>query len=382
MFEINNKNKYHYIIVLSLTLFILLFFIGCFFSPFGSIYVTSNPSGAQISIDGMDTGKTTPALISNLNPGTHNILLTLDNPSLSISNSIIVEAGQTISVNIELLPEAKYRALCIGIDVYKNPAIINLKAPPFDVRRMQDIFENARFGNKNTNFITINTLIGEQATHSNIIDAINYTFSFANENDISYFYFSGHGWNGMGKSTILPYDSRLDDESMDISVVELADILGKIPGIKVVIIDACYSGGFIGKGLFSEKRDINRELQEFNNNVLNAFSSQSALNSDLAKGTLATNGFKVIVSASGKQQCFETSSPHPLDGHPYGYFTAALCEGCGYNNSFIFPSPADRNMDRKITLNEIYQYISLKLSHLEQDAQIYPANSTFSFLEY
>lgn len=380
MFEISKKNKY-YLIILGLTLFVILFFCGCFFFPYGSLYITSNPSGAQIFIDGVDTGETTPALIPDLYQGTHDILLTLDNPFLNKSESVIIEQGQIVSVNIDLLPETKYRALCVGIDVYKNPAIVNLQAPPFDVRRIHQIFENARFNNRQTGFSIINSLIGEQATRSNIVNAINSTFSLAGENDVSYFYFSGHGWSENGVSTILPHDARFSDDSLDISAGELADILGKIPGKKVVIIDSCYSGGFIGKGMITRGVINNEDLRVFNNNILNVFSSQNRDNFDFAKGNLAANGFQVIVSATGKQQCFETSNPHPVDRYPYGYFTASLCEGCGYN-SFIYPYPADSNMDRKVDFNEIYHYISSKLSHLEQDVQIYPLNSTSSFVEY
>ena len=43
------------------------------------IYITSEPSEAVIEIDGKDTGKTTPAFLTDLQPGKHIINLTSDN---------------------------------------------------------------------------------------------------------------------------------------------------------------------------------------------------------------------------------------------------------------------------------------------------------------
>ena len=41
----------------------------------GSIFVQSNPPGATIFIDGVDTGFLTPKMINNLTAGNHNISL-------------------------------------------------------------------------------------------------------------------------------------------------------------------------------------------------------------------------------------------------------------------------------------------------------------------
>ena len=95
---------------------------------------------------------------------------------------------------------------------------------------------------------------------------------------------------------------------------------------------------------------------------------------------MASDGFKVITSAKGAQVCWETLN-HPVDGNPFAYFSASLCEGCDYND-FSFPAPADTNLDRQITLEEIYQYINNSLIYLDQDVQVYPQNSSFVFIEY
>lgn len=377
-----SRNK-NYVINSILIILIILFFNGCFLFPYGSLYVTSNPSGAKIFLNGADTGKITPALIDNIFQGSHTILLTLENPVMSKAEIVVVEQGQTSSVNIELLAEAKYRALLVGIDKYKEPGIMNLIAPPFDVDRLHQVFDKARFGDRKASFSAINSLVGTQATRTDIFEGIASTFSQASSEDVSCFYYSGHGWVKDGKSTILPHDAKIFDDSLDISVEELAFVLGNIPGTKIVIMDACHSGGFIGKGLHFRGIADSEDLQRFNDNVIDTFASYDLSGLESVRSNLAIQGFQVIVSATGSQQCFETINPHPIDGNPYGYFSKFLCEGCGYNH-FNFPYLADLNRDRKVTINEIYQYICTGISqtHVKQDAQVYPLNSSFVFIEY
>ena len=76
-----------------------------------------------------------------------------------------------------------------------------------------------------------------------------------------------------GKSTIIPYDAKINDDSNGITVDELAAALGSIPGTKVVIMDTCYSGGFIGKDFNPLGIAGSENLKEFNANILDTFAS-------------------------------------------------------------------------------------------------------------
>ena len=80
-------------------------------------------------------------------------------------------------------------------------------------------------------------------TKKQTLDAIAKTFASATENDISIFYFSGHGSFTGGTAYINSTD-------YSISVDELAAALNKIPGKIVVLLDSCHSGGFINKGAY------------------------------------------------------------------------------------------------------------------------------------
>ncbi|MBA7586635.1 hypothetical protein ES708_28638 [subsurface metagenome] len=90
-----------------------------------------------------------------------------------------------------------YRAYCVGVGDYiyfpDSYGTTDLPGPLYDVDRMRQAFGYCKFGLSNTGFSTISYLKDWQATKSNILQGITNVFSEADYNDISYFYFSGHG---------------------------------------------------------------------------------------------------------------------------------------------------------------------------------------------
>ncbi|MFZ5974314.1 MAG: caspase family protein [Bacillota bacterium] len=80
-------------------------------------------------------------------------------------------------------------------------------------------------------------------------------FYGADSNDVSVFYFSGHGtdYDENGRTAIVLSDGAVD-ELMSVDALEAA--LHKIPGIKVVILDSCFSGGMIGRSYSTSKQSV------------------------------------------------------------------------------------------------------------------------------
>ena len=68
---------------------------------FGSVYVTSNPSGAAVMLDGESTGKVTPCTIEEVKSGEHEIQLYKENYTPVVQNVTIID-GQTIPMDISL----------------------------------------------------------------------------------------------------------------------------------------------------------------------------------------------------------------------------------------------------------------------------------------
>jgi hypothetical protein len=258
---------------------------------------------------------------------------------------------------------------------------IDLPGPPFDVNRVCNTLSKCRFGTSNTSFSKIWYSTDWSATKSNILQEIANVFSEADYNDVSYFYFSGHGIWKNNISYLCPTEvNYLSPMSTYISVDELEAALSAIPGTKVVFLDSCYSGGFIGKAM-DEIITSKEKLASFNNDVINIFSLAES------KRLLTTNEYRVLTSCHYYQQCMGLSPTTPGDFEPFGVFTMALCEGCGYSGSY----PADTNLDNVVSLQEAYLYVRNWVAELDaqlpyisitQDVQIYPDNSTFTIVEY
>jgi hypothetical protein len=317
-------------------------------------YSSSNPDYATVSNSGTVTA---------VSDGFTTITISYSEGGVTRTTSAEITIG-TATQN-----EVVYRALCVGIGDYIQGSDNDLNAPPYDVDRIRQILQQCRFGTLNTTFSNISYLKDWQATKSNILQGISSAFSGADSNDISYFYFSGHGSRLGNTSYICPADITSFVDSA-ISVDELESALSAIPGIKVVFLDSCYSGGFIGKG--REEIIVSREeLASFNNEVINIFSQAQS------KGLLTTNRYKVLTSCHYYQVCWEI---RPEEGDPFGVFTMALCDGCGYSGSY----PADTNIDTMVSLQEAYLYVKnwVFSYRISQDVQIYPNNSTFSIVEY
>ncbi len=267
--------------------------------------------------------------------------------------------------------EVVYRALLIGVGDYMYDAT-DLPSPPYDVDRMIQILNQSQL-----EFSTIWYLKNQEATRSKILQRIATTFSGANGNDVSYFYYAGHGARNKSTSTsyLLPTDYN-GYTNTAISVSQLESALSAIPGTKVVFLDTCHSGGFIGK----EKIISEEELESFNDEVISIFSQNEY------KTLLTSNEYKVLTACRKDQYGWEISSPTD-SFDPYGLFTKALVEGCGYYGNY----PADANNNAQVSLQEAYKYIKSWVAtwiaehnfpQIKQVVQVYPNDSAYPVVEY
>jgi len=335
------------------------------------IYTSSNNTCATVNSSGTITG---------ISPGEVIITVSYTEEGITETDKILVNI-KNVPTEISIIPPEQddiiYRALLAGIGDYKNDDGINiadLNAPPYDVDRILHVFNQCKFGSGEVEFSLINSLKDFSATKSAILSGINSSFSEADNNDVSYFYFSGHGYldPSTNVSYLCPTDTALTlDLDTMISVNELEYYLSGIKGIKIVILDSCHSGGFIGKGEAEIEMNFNN-LVSFNNSIVDFFSTGTS------KDLLAQNQYKVLTSCHYNEPCVEFSS-HMVDGNPFGLFTATFCKGCGYNDGTYY---ADFDYNTKVILHEAYSYIKSNLILYEQDVQVYPTNTTFTIAEY
>ncbi len=85
----------------------------------GSIYVTSNPAGAQIWIDGVNTSQVTPDTIKNLDEGVYNVTLKLADYN-DATFSVSVTSGQTSDLTNVVLVLNIEKTLYGPVKIYES----------------------------------------------------------------------------------------------------------------------------------------------------------------------------------------------------------------------------------------------------------------------
>ena len=242
-----------------------------------------------------------------------------------------------------------------------------------------------------------------------ILSSISSTFGNASYNDVSLFYYSGHGANSLGADgNPTSYHAALVGTFQTyVSIARLKTELDKIPGKKVIIIDACHSGQFIARdGTVTQVSS-----SAFNSQVVNLFANDDQFSGDVSRTAVvlaadgsellseeapefidragetnfAKSGYYVITACRSEEKSVSTGYDSNGDGkidRYFGLFTYGLCYGNGWNlarNSAISSLNADLNKDSKVTLYEAYVYakVMAQSHNPNQTAQIWPENSAF-----
>lgn len=242
-----------------------------------------------------------------------------------------------------------------------------------------------------------------------ILSSISSTFGNASYNDVSLFYYSGHGANSLGADgNPTSYHAALVGTFQTyVSIARLKTELDKIPGKKVIIIDACHSGQFIARdGAVTQVSS-----SAFNSQVVNLFANDDQLSGNVSRTAVvlaadgsellseeapafidraddtnfAKSGYYVITACRSEEKSVSTGYDSNGDGkidRYFGLFTYGLCYGNGWNlarNSAISSLNADLNKDSKVTLYEAYVYakVMAQSHNPNQTAQIWPENSAF-----
>lgn len=242
-----------------------------------------------------------------------------------------------------------------------------------------------------------------------ILSSISSTFGNASYNDVSLFYYSGHGANSVGADgNPTSYHAALVGTFQTyVSIARLKTELDKIPGKKVIIIDACHSGQFIARdGAVTQVSS-----SAFNSQVVNLFANDDQLSGDVSRTAVvlaadgsellseeapafidraddtnfAKSGYYVITACRSEEKSVSTGYDSNGDGkidRYFGLFTYGLCYGNGWNLArkvAISSLNADLNKDSKVTLYEAYVYakVMAQSHNPNQTAQIWPENSAF-----
>ena len=241
------------------------------------------------------------------------------------------------------------RALLIGVDEFVSrqstyPSSTN------NVFAMQESLQASR-----DPFEAI--VIPQQALTSvkALTELIQTSFMDADADDVSYLYISTHGVYDVDDGTepaLLLSDGSTEER---ITPAQLEAAFLGIAGKKVILLDACYSGAFIGKGM---------RIQPSNVYFLG-------------------DDFKVITSSGAMEESWywntaQSESMTDVQGYQQGafYFTQTLSQSINPRYDFY----ADANRDGDITLTELYN--ALLENHPASTPQVYPQEDDFVVFSY
>lgn len=246
-----------------------------------------------------------------------------------------------------------YRALLVGNTYPGEDA--SLEGPDHDIVGMARMLARQ----KGTPYHVTSKL---NATASGIRSAIATAFAGADGNDVSLFYFSGHGINS-SSSDFLGALCGVRDTYVTVS--NLREWLDTVPGSKIVLLDSCHSGNHINKSVGGDGFDP----EKFNASVIAAFSAQT-------KGNLASGNYYVITSSSKNQ----TSISLGYGGYYVGLFTYGVAKGSGYEMFDLTECSwfADVNGNGDLTLGEVYDYVvsTVQSYRYSQSTQYYGSPNT------
>ena len=268
-------------------------------------------------------------------------------------------ATSTNYATLNVTVPVKYRALVIGQNAYTSRP---LKGCINDADGMKLMLTSL------TNKYTVTEKTDQTA--SQIVASINSTFADATDNDVSLFYYSGHGVQDTG--TLVGVDDY------GISLDYLASILANVPGHVIVILDSCYSGMLIHSGREKE------ELARINENIIATFrkydhGTMTAGLGDETNHSLTSSHFSVLTACAYNEESQEYYYV------PRGAFTDAFLKGLGhaFNESTVRyqpysgSMPADTNKNSSVALYEAYYYAynGVKASGYTQNVQYFGTGS-------
>ena len=216
-----------------------------------------------------------------------------------------------------------------------------------------------------------------------MLEAIGTCFAGADETDVSLLYYNGHG---AGDGSLIGADAALSR----LSPGALRNALDAIPGRKVVLVDACYSGKIIGaeseatgtetlrnggslqdlKGAAAESAEDGRP-GDFVNAFRSAFRTRT-------RGGTDTGQYFIITASQGNEASYETHIRYGSAEKVMGIFTYVFCRGCGWNGvtGSRCNLMADANGDQAVSIGEAWIYamqIGQSYPNIGQTAEAWPA---------
>ena len=315
-------------------------------------YVGAKGSGLsyqwQTSKDGGSTW--TNSSLTGYNTDTLRIVASTDRNGYMFRCIVKNSAGQQMISDAAKLKveKTRYRALLVANNYAGTES--EILAPSNNA--------DALYGTLNNLDMFKTITVKKEISANGILNSISDAFGDAKSDDVSLFYFAGHGVESEYTSylgALCGYTgSGLDYLLLD----NLAGKLSNVPGKVIIMLDSCYSGAAIGKDIGTDASE------EFNKRVLEAFSGykmDGTRSDDVSNWQDFTDSKFIVLTAATYSKSSWMIWHEDLGWYTWrGLFSNALIEALGGtypSGDYIGSVPADVNGDNKISLGELYDYI-------------------------
>jgi hypothetical protein len=257
-------------------------------------------------------------------------------------------AGALLAAGLALLASCTFDlnydkyGIVYGISDY--PGTVNdLGSAHLDAQAMRDLLAEQGYQ------VIPYTHTDADATYTHLVADRDTIAAVATLDDLFVFFFSGHGGravSGTGGGTENTPETDAKEEYIalydwDLTDDELADLVRTIPcARKVIILDACFSGGFISNSL--EADAIPPDYSQRPDGIFGSLGNAIYLYANFQDyGSDIPPGEALVIAASGEQDyAYETDD----NGVMTGYLLESATKG-------------DLNFDGYITVSESYFYI-------------------------
>ena len=223
-------------------------------------------------------------------------------------------------------------------------------------------------------------------TVAGVQKAVYETFKDAEDGDINYFYYSGHGVQkgsgGAKESTLFLAKGQY------MTAKDLAAAFEGVKGRNILVMDCCYTGGMVSRNV--QETSVSEGFAE---DFVDAFQEAVSDSGTRARSALTSSEFQLLMAAGEEELCWqqkisESNETPEEEAVETGLFTATLSYGCGVNPARVGKetgygldtASADYNLDGEISLEEITRYIENTYHYTANHVRCYPANDSRSFL--
>jgi hypothetical protein len=170
--------------------------------------------------------------------------------------------------------------------------------------------------------------------------------SLTGENDLTVFFYSGHGEEDTGK-LVLGTTTGINTEDDRMSPETLLSLMNALKGKKLLLVDNCYSGNYV---------------EESSSSLSGVYSDYDYYAKFFSDDTYELLDLYVLSASSKNSESYEAYFREA--GHKHGYFTYVLLEGLGWPYSHSsdlssvtleeIPPAASKS---KLSIDDLYAYV-------------------------